>query len=108
MIRATCTRCGSRFHREPEAEWKRLCLDCWKATKARTTHRTKADADECLRWYRQGFEAGRAEAQTGPAQFDRQRLRELLQLAHPDKHGGSALAVRVTQWLNDLKRGVTA
>lgn len=29
--------------------------------------------------------------------------RALVQLAHPDKHGGSQGATRLTQWLNDVK-----
>lgn len=113
MTSATCTRCGSRFYREPEAEWKRLCLDCWKATKARTTQRTKADADESLSWYRRGFEAGRSAAMAeggpaGTATIDAQRLRQLIRLCHPDLHGGSDLATGVTAWLLDLRKGVAA
>lgn len=113
MTSGTCTRCGSRFYREPDAEWKRLCLDCWKATKARTAHRTKGDADECLRWYRNGFEAGRAAAlvevsPSGEATIDAARLRQLIRLCHPDLHGGSDLATGVTAWLLGLREKVTA
>ncbi len=33
------------------------------------------------------------------------RLRQLIQLCHPDKHNGSATANEVTQWLLTLKKG---
>lgn len=36
--------------------------------------------------------------------IDRAMLRTLLQLAHPDKHGGSVAATRATQYLLTLKR----
>ncbi len=44
----------------------------------------------------------------GTQEIDPVRLRQLLQLCHPDKHGGSVLANTVTQWLNDLRREVSA
>lgn len=31
-------------------------------------------------------------------------LKELITLSHPDKHGGSALSTRVTQWLLSLRK----
>lgn len=107
MIESTCTDCGSRFYRQPDETWKRRCLSCWKATKA--TAKPTDHAEECFRWYQRGLEEGRQAAQPPQQiQFDRDRLRQLLQLCHPDKHGGSDLAQRVTQWLNQIKRGVPA
>ena len=35
--------------------------------------------------------------------IDPQRLRQLLNLCHPDKHGDSTTAVEVTQWLLALR-----
>ena len=32
------------------------------------------------------------------------RLRQLLSLCHPDRHGGSALSTEVFQWLQEIKR----
>lgn len=52
-------------------------------------------------WWLDGYQAGRASVQASP--IDEVRLRELLQLCHPDKHGGSALAQRITAWLLELR-----
>jgi hypothetical protein len=35
---------------------------------------------------------------------DEARLRQLIQLCHPDKHNGSATATEVFQWLQEIKR----
>lgn len=106
---ATCIDCGADFERETTETWKKRCLDCWKLSKA--GHKTD-DPEAAAKWYRKGFEAGRATAMAenrdGGATLDVERLRELLQLVHPDRHGGSALAVRVTQWLLELRRKVAA
>jgi hypothetical protein len=32
-----------------------------------------------------------------------QRLRQLLQLVHPDRHGGSELSKEVFQWLGEIR-----
>jgi len=40
---------------------------------------------------------------SGTPTVDQQRLRQLLHLCHPDKHGDSTTAVAVTQWLLTLR-----
>lgn len=122
---ATCTDCGGDFWRDDGEPWKVRCLDCWKAHKAakenarqdRAANESKhrdhnLDDREREAWYRRGYEAGHAAAiaisEGPPSPIDKGRLRELLQLCHPDKHAGSALAAKVTQWLNEIKRGVRA
>lgn len=40
----------------------------------------------------------------GQGQFTDEELRSLLQLVHPDKHGGKASAVRLTQKINQLRK----
>lgn len=122
---ATCCDCGEGFWREDAERWKRRCFSCWKADKAakenarqdraanENNHRNHTcDERELEAWYRRGYEAGHAAAialgEGPPPPFDKTRLRELLQLCHPDKHAGSALAAKVTQWLNEIKRGVRA
>ena len=37
-------------------------------------------------------------------ELDDTRLRQLIQLCHPDKHNGSAMATEVFQWLQEIKR----
>ena len=72
----------------------RLCLRCWKASKRDHTDAT------CVRCFEAGKAAGRQNASVA---LDKTRLRELLQLSHPDKHNGSPLAQRITQWLNEQR-----
>jgi hypothetical protein len=100
---ASCTRCASPFVRKSDEGWKRFCYRCWKAARG---------DDAYARGYAAGAAAAKADALFNrpapaalPAGFDR-RLRQLVQLCHPDKHAGSLLANDVTQWLNDVKRGV--
>ena len=105
----TCTDCGADFYREPAETWKKRCLDCWKLSKS--GYKTD-DPQAAAKWYRKGFEAGRdaalSEVRNGSATIDAERVRQLLQLAHPDKHGGSALATSVTAWLLEIRKKVTA
>lgn len=99
---ATCCTCGVTFHRAPDETWKRRCLPCWRASKGRTE--PEADIDALLdAQYKLGYAAGLA-----AATLDKAKMRELLQLVHPDRHGGSALATRVTTWLLALRDEVAA
>ncbi|MBK6278762.1 MAG: hypothetical protein IPF57_11805 [Gammaproteobacteria bacterium] len=100
---ARCTDCGAWFAREAGETWKVRCLDCWKASKAAREGGTCHEGAMCRRCYEAGVAAGRSITATV---LDKVRLRELIQLAHPDKHAGSALAVRVTAWLNDQRRAL--
>lgn len=36
--------------------------------------------------------------------LDRERVRELRQLCHPDRHSDSPLSLRTTQWLADVSK----
>lgn len=89
-----CHDCGAPFWRSPDEHWKVRCLDCWKATK------TKEKAQH------EGRATSKHSSQESTASIDAARLRQLMQLCHPDKHGGSELANKVTQWLAEMKRGV--
>lgn len=117
---ANCIDCGDAFWREDDEDWKRRCLSCWKASKAakenarhedRAANQSKqanhTDDRDLREAYWRGWNAHReiVESNTSPM-LDKTQLRELLQLCHPDKHPESALAIRVTQWLNSLKREV--
>lgn len=37
-------------------------------------------------------------------QITRERLRQLIQLCHPDKHNNSSASVEATQWLLELRK----
>lgn len=41
-------------------------------------------------------------AAADPLRLTKDRVRELRQLCHPDKHSGSPLSQKVTLWLNDV------
>lgn len=79
-----CLTCHGPFTRDFDQTWKRLCLPCWRRAK--------------------GAAPSPAAAATPSAPLEPSRIRQLLQLVHPDKHAGSALANEVTQWLLDLRR----
>lgn len=82
---ARCETCGAGFPRAAGETWKRLCLPCWRRNKART---------ESAR-----YETRNAAPESVGAVLDAGRIRQLLQLTHPDRHGGSELAHEVTTWL---------
>ena len=111
MSYADCTRCGTSFFRADDEQWKKLCLSCWKETKAPRRHAQDDDAT-FMRGYLQGLEQGRraamAESRDGGATIDAERLRQLIRLCHPDLHNGSELATNVTSWLLDLRKRVAA
>ncbi len=114
-----CKQCGDRF--EADQEWKTICLDCWKANRnrrdqqlverlERRTRELEAEVDRYRRQSsRQQLEISRLElllSERGkePPRHNGQpippdMIRRLLQLAHPDKHGGSEAATKATQWL---------
>ena len=52
------------------------------------------------------IETLQAEAEEALPPTFRHRLKQLLMLAHPDRHGGSRLSTEVTRWLLGLKEGV--
>lgn len=114
-----CEACGQQF--APKYDWSKLCWPCWwdspqgKAfkekkdsdfkqsddsfKKAQEQHKQKQDEARSSR-YR--HDAGRPEG-VARGKMDIALLRKLLQLCHPDKHGGSALANSVTMELLKMK-----
>lgn len=124
LIAASCATCGDRFERPASDAWKRLCVACWRRGKsaqapasddrytAGFTAGRLAGLRDRLDAYARGVEAGRAQALADAAKpaaaaatFDKARLRQLLQLCHPDRHGGAELATAVTTWLLSLRKG---
>lgn len=87
MIRDTCCDCGAPFMREWDATWKVRCLPCWAARKAR-------------------HDASPARLDAPIVDELRDRIRSLLMLTHPDRHGGSALATSTTAWLLDVRERI--
>jgi hypothetical protein len=82
---AICPDCSRPFLRKPSDHWRLRCLDCWRRRKATAT----PDA---------------ATAPTAPPLIDADMLRRLIQLAHPDRHGGSEAARIATAWLLEQRQ----
>lgn len=115
-----CGTCGRMF--TPKFEWSRDCMPCfmesakgkaWKAQKDaesngfdRNKHKQNREHEEQEKQqersrYNNDFRNS-FRPETGPM-LTKDMLRKLLQLCHPDKHGGSTLANSVTQELLKMK-----
>lgn len=125
MTRA-CEWCGTPL---PDGlpDWKSMHSSCYGAWRRRedalTSEAMAAELQKAYEAGRQmpltgealnealdaGFKAGYARGvedgkRSAPAvALDREMLRLLLQLAHPDKHAGSAASVRAAAFLNGLR-----
>ena len=82
----TCPDCSRAFLREPGEHWRLRCLDCWRRRKATTTMITPKSMPV----------------------IEPQMLRRLIQLAHPDRHGGSEAARIATYWLLEQRQRAKA
>lgn len=115
-----CRQCGEFF--VADQPWKRVCINCWISNKNRREQHQLEDLqaevtglrEEIARYLRLNQEqqsriaslelALSAERSRPPGprhngQIPPDMLKRLIQLAHPDRHGGSEAATRVTQWL---------
>src|SRR5262245_27543156 len=99
VIRA-CIDCGRQFR--ADMEWKIRCLACWR--EARDRGQSRAAEIRALREQVELLRSELAQGNRSSASYrlDRQRVRQLLQLCHPDRHGGSPLSTEVSKWLNRL------
>lgn len=74
--------------------------ECWKC---HTDRKLDQAADE---GYQEGYAAGSAAAKKSRADMlDKNKIRSLLQLCHPDKHNGSQISNEVTAWLLSIRSG---
>jgi hypothetical protein len=81
------------------------CGYCWRCRFKRETEVAFETAEK--RGYARGVKRGRLLGQneafrklkTSGRILDTTRVRQLLQLCHPDKHGGSQASTQATQWL---------
>jgi len=89
----TCRTCGKLFDGEG---WKTVCRRCYI--------NAMGEEDEVVEAERKEAELQRFVARGRPAQMTSERLRQLLQLCHPDKHGNSVLSQEVTRWLLSLRK----
>lgn len=106
-----CGQCGHQFF--ADAEWKRICLPCWKRNKnaeggvqrgdAALQRRVRELERECDRLEDALYEVRRISA----SNIDLAFCRLLLQLVHPDRHGGSQAANEATRRLLELRNKLT-
>ena len=91
---AVCQTCGTFF--EQDEPWKKICFSCWKKSP-----RGKEKAKEFRQQYKPNEirEAIRYE-KVFP---DKEMLKRLIQLCHPDKHNNSEASGKATSWLLSIK-----
>ena len=75
-----CRECGSYFL--TPNDWSKICRSCWVASKKTTS-----------------------DYKVGESTIPTDMLRRLIILCHPDKHNGSEMALKATQYLLNLREG---
>lgn len=135
MLTKTCCDCHQQFEVEEAKAWATRCLPCWIAQQDRQGKRKVESLQQEVDYWRklatdQGSQATitrlqekitrlesenmklrldamatRAKSGSLPADL-KQQLPRLIQLCHPDRHGGSAAANTATVWLLGLKRSI--
>jgi hypothetical protein len=98
-----CESCSTRMPADAPS-YMRLCRPCYAASKRRET----ADLhDEIVRLRGEVARLRLQAPAVAAAALEPTMLRRLLQLCHPDKHGGSTMAGEVTAWLLALRERAT-
>jgi len=118
-VKAVCVACGAAFWREEDEDWKTLCVPCFKKSKRAESSPTDSYWKDRATAAEQQVEALRATVSNLIGQSLRQprqsgidkelaeQIPRLLLVCHPDKHGGSQAATKVTQWLLDVRGRLT-
>jgi hypothetical protein len=96
MVVKYCQRCGAQF--VPKFPTAKLCYHCW-LEREQALERVDLLEQEVAT-----LRAALAKAQPAPA-IPRDMRRLLVQLCHPDRHGGSEAANKATRWLLSLPKG---
>jgi|GEM_PF-1333710 len=113
----TCVDCGKPFSIEADEVWKTRCLPCWKRWKAHHEDpqamsgqsltvdprlEQKSKEINLLQCEKINLERENSEL-NGLKRELAARLRQLVGLCHPDKHGGAEIASDMTTWLLGLR-----
>lgn len=129
MAVKVCVDCGDSFEVEPGEFWKTRCIDCWLEKREQSDGRrayTKPwvrnarhdvqDADALRRQIDDLRRRNRRllfDLAQATDRLDRdsvlidelyEQLPRLIQLTHPDRHGGSLASQKATQWLLQVRR----
>lgn len=111
MSNTTCPRCS-----KSKADWAEVCWRChvddreqeaydqgWRdALREAASHIEDRTREE----YNRGYLAGLAACPHTASVLDAPRLRQLIQLCHPDRHGGSDAANDATKWLLEARKAL--
>lgn len=128
MTWTCCKDCGNTFERADNESWRVRCTPCYKVFKRAesvavdsywpdraaaaesmaATLKREVSALQCQLYSERQTVEALIQKQNGRqgGSLDRElaeHWRSLVQLVHPDKHGGSPGATRLTQWLNEIK-----
>lgn len=107
---AECAGCGEPFIRKAGEEWKRKCFRCWwSSLSSAEQSRRKAqwDKDTEFNFKNDKQEETRQSYNRNATPLEAElkgNLNLLIQLCHPDKHGGSPASNKATVWLLEMKR----
>ncbi|MGN6701471.1 MAG: hypothetical protein ACTHKB_00730 [Burkholderiaceae bacterium] len=106
MVDAECVDCGFTFRRDESEHWKTVCIPCFKERKRRESEeyeaRRKKVNEDFARQRANSEHFRRAEPppfRGPPPAIPAEMLKRLIMLCHPDKHGGSEMSRKATQWL---------
>lgn len=117
---ATCKCCGKPFPRENAKAWAKECVGCWKVGKGyelaigdkafinlqeayEELQKKLDEATKHIETLEAKANGGKASRWVGGTTLDGQRVKDLIKLCHPDRHGNNALSTEVTKWLNSLR-----
>ena len=100
---ARCEKCGRGFERAKGEEWKKLCLSCWKLSKAPDESGGLQDENELLRFKVYSLEK-RVRGLLLERTIEPEMLKRLIQLTHPDRHNSSEASHKATEWLLSQKQ----
>ena len=102
---AICTECGNYF--PATAAWQKVCKPCYKLRKQDELNVLVEQRDYYKQhamdrdYWRRRTASLSAAASISVLHPD--MVKRLLQLVHPDKHGGSEAATKATAWLLGLR-----
>ncbi len=95
-----CTNCGAFAGEE---KWRKLCGRCFRLQKQKEYESLEEELAAARADYAELRQAVKKGIGLGPT-IPPDRLKALIQLCHPDKHGGSKAASDMTQWLLSLRK----
>lgn len=120
MYMKECGKCGGLFEYNDGEEWKKICINCWRADKNKQNVKPAAAArgrlyEDVLQDRIVAYEKMISDLRVKNANLQRdlafggvsqkiskEDLKRIRMLVHPDKHGNSAMSNSMTQLINKL------